>query len=128
MLKSGRKYDSVLLLDKIAAGMGTERPKTELWSVGMDVSGRVLKREFSDAGAHVLLPGRKTRRDLMPSEDGGYRWLVQEYAPLLASFGEWRVFFTGGRLTATVLTTKKGGKGMWTFAHVHVMRSLTELR
>lgn len=122
-LAMGRKYDATQTFEKIAAEMGTGRPKTHLWKKGLpDARKYVLKREFSDTSSHVILPGKR-----WPKEMGDYRWILQEHAPLLGSAGEWRVFFGGGKIVHKILT-KKNGHQHWMVESIRSMRSLEKLR
>ena len=106
------KWKQVESLDAIAKTITqSHRPTTKLLDETTkltDITGKVLKREGSESGKHVLIPpvtSLRTDKDVQNLRLGGrYRWLIQDYAPYLISVGEWRVVFCGGQEIYTIQT------------------------
>jgi hypothetical protein len=57
-------------------------------------SGWVLKREFSSSCEHVFLPKSK-RLPKNFKREKSFRWIAQEFAPLLYQLGEFRILLVG---------------------------------
>ena len=132
MIAASRKVDEVILLDKISREIThTIRPVTEVISKTLNhpPPGKVFKREVSDTSSHVLLPekiAKLSRKELKKIALDKFRWMSQTFIPQLIQFGEWRVYFVGGRYHSVVITEPTLDKmhceimdGMW---------SLKELR
>jgi hypothetical protein len=71
--------------------------------------GWVMKREYSDASRHVLLPKKGKLQKIQ--DDGKHRWIAQEMAPLLQKWGEYRVVFVGQTPLYAMLTTPQRNNG-----------------
>ena len=140
--------DFTQTLDRIARSMETGRPSTQ----PLEISSRsppfgwVLKREFSDGARHVYIPnhplvteadkGKEARRfnrywkkARVESGSNGYKWLVQEYVPTLATVGETRHMCINGSPVRTVITGKLPTPGtVWSAEGIRSMITLKEIQ
>ena len=132
MLAASRKAEEVIILDKIAREVThTVRPETKVVDKTLThaPTGVVFKREVSDTSSHVLLPEKlekMSKKELSKIALDPIRWLSQTYVPQLIQFGEWRVYFVGGKFYEVVIT-QPGGVQIFADT-MDSMWSLEELR
>jgi glutathione synthase/RimK-type ligase-like ATP-grasp enzyme len=91
----------------------------------------VLKRSCSDSGEHVLLPGNANRCwEFMGQVSPRLKasWIAQRFIPELHKFGEWRVFFIGGKPIHVVHTRYNEDKSVWTWEQADSYYSLAEFK
>lgn len=116
MLAASRKAKEVVLLDKIANEVThTIRPTTVVITQELTHApiGVVFKREVSDTGTHVLLPDKVaalSKKELRSIALDRFTWMSQTYIPQLRQFGEWRVYFIGGKFYDVVITNPDGDR------------------
>jgi hypothetical protein len=122
------------VLDKLAAEVThTIRPNTAAITLPLKEKppGVVLKREASDNALRVIFPHEIQNMSLKAlnkrlKDDGeGYKWFKQTYVPTLIQFGEWRVYFVGGKIIHIIGTTPVNDKisacvidGMWSLGEL----------
>ena len=112
--------------------MNTARPRTRLLVDGEKIlNAMVLKRTYSDAGEHVIVPSDTHRHnwDYLRSQLGvpGLQWMAQSFVEQLVRLGEWRVFLIGGNVVYTVHTLKKWEWNTWFWDMTHTYYTLEEL-
>lgn len=133
MLEASRKAREVEILDRIARQVTfTIRPVTEVISKALShpPTGVIFKREVSDTGSHVYMPddiAKMTRKDLKKLALDRFTWMSQTYIPYLRRFGEWRVYFLGGKFF-DVVVTEPGSDGDVQYNTLEGVWSLKELR
>lgn len=124
LLELGLKFDLIRKLDDIARRVThTKRPRTILTNPRNPPQGFVLKREHSDSATHVILP-KNGRTTGVNDDNGTYRWIAQEVAPLLRKWGEFRVIFVGRVPLYAILTTPKAGKWEWHKCRPYSLKAL----
>ena len=145
---AANKWNTVAILDMIAAENGWMRPRTTPLHHGCIIpADTVLKRSHSDSGEHVILPEHsvvgngtediqkrhalsalRTWEELekvtFSTEE---KWVSQEYVQTLASLGEWRCFLVGGHIECIVHTVPDTS-GRWRGRRVSTFLSLEEIR
>lgn len=134
----GAKTDFIQTLDRIARSMEAGRPGTQPLDIGSQPLpfGWVLKREFSDGGRHVYVPNHplesEADKEKEARAEGGlksYKWLAQEYVPMLATVGEIRHMCVNGSPVRTVITGKLSTPGaVWSAEGIRSMITLREIQ
>ena len=109
ILAASKKAQEIKLLDKIAREVThTIRPVTEVVEhKAIKATGVVFKWEVSDTSTHVRLPekiAKLSKKELKKMAVDKFVWLSQTFVPHLLQFGEWRVYFVGGRFYEIILT------------------------
>lgn len=145
---AARKWNTVAVLDMIAAKNGWMRPRTTVLTPGCTIpGGTVIKRSHGECGNFVILPdtfiqGTGASSNAERVRLNGLRswahlhktthsdeqtWVSQEYVPTLVSLGEWRCFIVGGHV-ASVVHTRMGDEYIWRARRVWQFLSLREIR
>jgi hypothetical protein len=127
--RAGRKYDLSRLLDHSAdTATRTSRPETRLLKPSHGVPrGWVLKREASSGSNHVYLPGTRHAPQKV-KRDGPYRWIAQEYMPLLHKLGEFRVICVDLEPVTILHTVPAVDDNNWTWAEYSSPYSLSDIQ
>lgn len=147
VVMAAQKWNTVEILDMVAAANGWKRPQTTILTPGCTIpEGTVLKRSHSDCGESVILPGHSVKGDLEPAVtersrlDGlrswdvlnaktfsdEQKWVSQEYVEALVTLGEWRCFIVGGHVSSVVHTVNRGTH--WEGKRVTRFKSLRQIR
>jgi hypothetical protein len=109
----------------------SRRPITLPWNGHDFLVDYVYKREFSGCCQHVFIPQRgraltKQQQAKIRCESY-FKWMAQSYAPLLEKFGEWRIFFIGGKPVLILHTAREDGE-IWSCAQYERGYTLEETR
>ena len=118
-----RKIDVLRLLEKVAKDdTHTGRPKTLTMRTLKNVSGDdddkevfILKREVTHLGTGIIYPldwdaavqWEEDHRGQQKSGKKQYRWMKQEYVPLMEKTPEWRVFLVDGKVVSILAESKE---------------------
>jgi ribosomal protein S27AE len=91
---------------------------------------KVLKRECSDCGNHVLMPDAveklTTGKIQAMLKETSWKWMLQDYVEHLRQIGEWRVYMLNGKALHAVCTTHMNGR--WSYDYAYAFMTLDEMR
>lgn len=102
----GKRFEMNVLLENIASNFThTGRPKCgPLVVKDMPLGDWVWKRDQSNVMEHVIFDQEQLDK-LDRAVASRYKWQGQEYARLMARWGQIRAFVVGGKLVHTVMST-----------------------
>jgi hypothetical protein len=147
ILAQGKKAATCMFMRLASFSLGYQQPIIavrepptwpEVQAVQKGTNLTVLKRECSDASAHVIAKGGKlTKREFEKVIAGAKiweklpfgipKWLEQPYVPELKFMGEVRTLVVNGLITYTLLTTSQSDN-TWRVTVIRKVRPLEILR